>query len=1363
MEQDELHRGRSKTSDAPKQADVFPVIPGYAMKQVIGQGGFGLVYAGTTEGTGRQVAVKVARTDVALAKTQLHREIAALERIGPPAVPAVWTSGSLDSGTAYVVMEYVAWPTLDHLIEGHRNGMTIDHFGRIALAILDAVAAVHRAGMCHADLKPPNIFIQGEPPAAKLIDFGLTRMDRVSPRAGATLIQHVAGTAEYMSPEQCERMAGIDLRSDVYSLGVVFYEMVTGRTPFAGTPAELHQAHRNHRPRRPSQLGSTPEAIEEVIMRCLAKESGQRFSDAMELRAELGAALVRARRARGPATAAGGPSTEREAEFIPGGAADRPAIRSVAGPASSTSMVRDRRLMVHLFFDAEAEIGAIQSVLNELGGHLAHVSGTRGCAVFDPDSGKEPISRPLRAAQALTSNHICSHVVLDIGQVTVRRRKNGQLRYRSPLFSRRDHYPHKSDPAGILIANQVADTAPDVDVEPVPIRDGLLLCRHGSAPWTHSSDVRTSTSKLVGRRRAVDALVRDARAAIGDRVPSLATVIADAGHGKSHLCATLHSQLATALPGVELLDLRAPEPIGGDASGALRALLLRVASVRGHDDADALRAQLSARLGDKLAAESWPAVAWVLGAISRDDPEFRRLAAVPRALHDSLVRAVGGILVSLAAAHPTCLVIDDAQFADEATLDALEYATRSPGDLPLWICVLARPNFETMRPEWGQQCSRAYRLRLPPLDKDDAANLCRQLLYPAENVPNAAIDRLVARTRGIPMLLVELIRGLKREGLVRKHDKGDMWFVATDKLDIVPDMPLVEWLAERELRTLPDDLANHTRLLALLRADFDTDEVEGILREIDREGLAESFPLAKEAFIGQLVASRLLIHRSEGRVGFRHALLRDNIAASVPRDLAKRIHRAAYNFYHSTDAVTEEVRLARLAFHAAESGRGEDACTAYLALAQRAAHGHAYLRAEQLFSRLLDLVADTDLSRRFAATKGRGAMRYRIGRYQDSLADLEVARELARTLGGDAEIHVLLDEATVLDWTNEYRKSERLVYEARRLAQKVTSELVEARLLMGTGRSHFRFCRLDEARASLEAAADLAERLGDDGYETLVISLLLSTLVLPMQNAIEATERAFTRLIPLCEERGDRMHLAVALTNRRVLCIARDNVDQAVLDGQRGIDLGRELGILELEYACEYNLGELLYLAGDVDAAWPHVRRAVELESRRPSGAGRPLAELLKARVLSFEERLAEMRVVVDRLRDQQAAAERDGLMEAVFLPSEKLLFAMVDLTDRDTDPAEWQAMRDRAKRVAVEQEHIEVIEMYGLWLCRRGLAGAAEPVFAEALDVAQRVPNVMTRRLRRHFRAGAAEPAQPGATASSQSGRLRPAAPPQR
>src|SRR5262249_41084332 len=153
--------------------------------------------------------------------------------------------------------------------------------------------------------------------------------------------------------------------------------------------------------------------------------------------------------------------------------------------------------------------------------------------------------------------------------------------------------------------------------------------------------------------------------------------------------------------------------------------------------------------------------------------------------------------------RPVAIVFDDAHLADPTVLDAFEYATLGEAGSAVWICALARPSFEHSRPAWGTRAGGASKHSIEPLDVVSAAKLARRLLHPAENVSRRALGRLYDRTRGVPRLLVELIRGLKREGIVRRAENGTGYYLATDELDRLPDLPIVQWTASREVEALP--------------------------------------------------------------------------------------------------------------------------------------------------------------------------------------------------------------------------------------------------------------------------------------------------------------------------------------------------------------------------------------------------------------------------------------------------------------------------------------------------------------------------------------------------------------------------------
>jgi hypothetical protein len=218
----------------------------------------------------------------------------------------------------------------------------------------------------------------------------------------------------------------------------------------------------------------------------------------------------------------------------------------------------------------------------------------------------------------------------------------------------------------------------------------------------------------------------------------------------------------------------------------------------------------------------------------------------------------------------------------------------------------------------------------------------------------------------------------------------------------------------------------------------------------------------------------------------------------------------------------------------------------------------------------------------------------------------------------------------------------------------------------------------------------------------------------------------------------------VALLNRRQIWIARRDLGRALDDTTQCIQIARELGLGTTYFMGSYNLGEMYYQTGDVKAAWPHVLRAVELERKRGSGIGRPVARLLQARLLAFEESQDTARIWVDEIYSYQARIAAQGTTEGLLLPSEDVLLTMVALSTRDnTTDAEWTELRQRAEKVSVEQELIEVFEMEALWLRRRGRLPEARARLAEAQRLADRIPNLMEARLQKGLAAIAPAEAQ--------------------
>ncbi|WP_257454885.1 serine/threonine-protein kinase [Archangium lipolyticum] len=1297
-------------------------IPGYTLESEVARGGFGILYSARRESDGLHVAIKVAHPEVPLARTQLARETEVLRIIGPPTVPAVHGTGVLPEGAPYLVMQFIAHPTLAQRLARLSGPMPVAEYASRAQVLLDALAVVHARGFLHGDLKPENVFLDDSARAAGFFDFGLSRpvsapapssAEEPTPPIGDSF----AGTAEYMSPEQCSGDSGLDVRSDIYSLGVLFYEMLTGRPPFFGTPADVIHAHLARRPLRPSELAPVPAALEQVVLRCLTKERARRYDTVDALRLALQEALASAQ-----------PS-----------AAPLPRAQEKAPPAAPV-----RRSVAVLFFRSGANPVTVQKTLASFGGQMAFHEGTRFAGAFDPDVGENPVQRARQAAEGLAAQNLASAALVDVASVMVQRRPGGPARYLGPIFARKDRYPTDDDPSTLLLTTAAAEALPELPCEPLSGREGILRRAPTATGREDVTILQHGSAVLVGRGNELAELMESAGLALVEGAPTLVTVLGDRGHGKTHLSAALAQQLQVALPHTRVAAWRAREPVQGDPEGTLR-MVLRGAlyDFRGESDQTGSeeegRAACFELLGSQLATELWPGVASTLGWLAPGAAELQSWAAAPGALRSLAMRAAGELLAARARRQHLCLLLDDAHHAEETALDALEYAALAESRIPLWVCVLARPGFERLRPSWGTRAARRHVMPLGPLSPPSAMELCRTLLRPAENIPAAALERITERAQHVPLFLVELVRGLKRLGLVRQRASGGSWYLATDELDRMPEMQLVDWLADRELGALPVELAAHARLCALLGPDFTAAEAEGVVHALEEDGGAADFPLDPRHATRRLLDLGLLVsHRQEG-ISFRNELLRATVERALPEGDRVRIHRAAFRFYLSDAGAAERQRLPRLALHAAAAGLRDEAAALYIDLAESARGRHAYLEAESTYTRALELLDAEDWRRRLTVLRGRGLMRYRVGRYEDSLADFAAARELAKQLETlNDEVDLLLDEAMAYDWINDYGRSEERVYAAQELAfaRNLKSPLLQVRLLLGLGRAQFRNGQWEECCEPLQEAAERARKLGDAGYESLVVAQLLLGVILPNLGRIDEAERIFEEVIAECTERGDRLHLGSAINNRRNLWVARNDFQGAMRDQVRFMHLGRELGMVGWEYFAEHNMGELLYQAGDAEAAAPHIARAIELERHHPEMAPRPWALLLQARALAYlgqDERAREL------LTDIRQTLKQSG---AEFSPSEEVIFSAVELATRAATPEEWDALLARSAECSVEQEPLEVLELRGLAWLRRGERTAAVRMLEEALRRADTIPNVMRGRIQRSLERARFSPA---------------------
>ena len=267
----------------------------YVAVKKLGAGGMGTVYLCQHTLIDRKVAVKVLHDEHALDPEQIDRffqEARAAAEIGHPNIIVIIDAGYVTTPNgprAYMMMEALDGMSLDKRIT--QGGLGLDEIKHIMEQCTSALSASHGKGIIHRDLKPPNIFLchhAFDPIFVKVLDFGIAKLTTPDKSARKTQFGIVLGTPAYMSPEQCEGKGAIDHRSDIYSLGVVLYELLTGTVPFEGEIREILLAHLQRRPEPPSVRNpSVPPSWEALCLRMLEIHKEDRPQSMQEVAAAL--------------------------------------------------------------------------------------------------------------------------------------------------------------------------------------------------------------------------------------------------------------------------------------------------------------------------------------------------------------------------------------------------------------------------------------------------------------------------------------------------------------------------------------------------------------------------------------------------------------------------------------------------------------------------------------------------------------------------------------------------------------------------------------------------------------------------------------------------------------------------------------------------------------------------------------------------------------------------------------------------------------------------------------------------------------------------------------------------------------------
>jgi hypothetical protein len=816
----------------------------YRIERLAAHGGMGTVFRARDELSNACVALKVVAregTDAA----RFAQEACVLAELRHPAIVRYLAHGQMTPALNFLAMEWLEGEDLSRRLA--RAGLGVKGSLAILRRISEGLAVAHARGLVHRDIKPGNILLEGDlPTQATLIDFGIARRrpsHRTTLAAPLTGAGVVLGTVGYMSPEQATGDPSLDARSDVFALGCVLFECLTGEPAFSGIQvmAVLAKVLREQAPRMRDLRPELDPALDDLVARMLSKDRESRPADA--------AAVV--------------------AELAKLGNVDGGAPEAVARRAAGLSGGEQRPVSVMLAL-VPGEATQVAALVERHGGELARLAnGALLVTLAGRGSTGEQIVTASACALALRDAFPAARIGLSTGWA-----------------------PTSGGPPGPLIdqaASLLSDSrSPGVRVDEVTaglLGAGFVLRPDGSAIELVGRRVEIDVPRMllgkvtpcVGRDKELDWLDGTLRECVLESVARAVVVTGQVGQGKSRLVHELLLRIGRRGDDVRVLSARGDPVAPGSALMLARQLVRHAARAREGVPEAEQRAELASHV---LSVCEPTEAGWIvdflgelLGLAPLDglpSDRFRVAQNDPRVMGEWLRRAFATWLGSLCAERPLLVVVDDLQWGDEPSVSFLVEALRTLGSRPLMVLALGRPELADAFPAvWGSV--EKVEIALSRLAPRAAERLARIAL--GDRAESISVARIVERADGNPYYLEELIRR-----------------VADGAADTLPDTVLA--LAHSRIERLEPDARRVVRaasvfghvfwqggvvaLLGALRGNRDVDRWLRLLVE------AEIFePSPGSRFDGEV------------ELAFRSGLLRDAAYATLTGPDRAKGHRLA--------------------------------------------------------------------------------------------------------------------------------------------------------------------------------------------------------------------------------------------------------------------------------------------------------------------------------------------------------------------------------------------------------------------------------------------------------------------------------------
>ena len=722
-----------------------------------------------------------------------------------------------------------------------------------------------------------------------------------------------------------------------------------------------------------------------------------------------------------------------------------------------------------------------------------------------------------------------------------------------------------------------------------PLRTYLVQCAKSRAFRLAARGIEGVETRMVGRDRELAQIQERLETVLEDRELALMTVVGEAGLGKSRLLYEVDNSLELRPEPIWLFRGRAYPQTAGQPYGLLRDMFAWRFEIQDDDALDAAREKLRAGIAPWFGAngdEQTALLGHLLGFDYAASPHIAGILQDARQIRDRAFHAAAQYLrrVSRSNGGAVALLLDDLHWADDGSLDFINYLVEVAHDVPILILCLARPLLFERRPRWGSGQAAHARIELTPLGKRGSRELADVLLQRLVDIPAELRNVITGGAEGNPFYMEELTKMLIDDGVIVTG--GERWRVALERLVEVHVPPTLTGVLQARIDALPMEEKSALQQASVVGFVF-WDEAVAAIHPPSETALPA---LSRR----ELVFGRETTAVDEaGEYVFKHHVLQQVTYESVLKRDRRAYHRKTADWLAGKSGTRVGECLGVIADHYERAGDTINA-SAYLRRAgEDAARRYANDAARDYLDRALALTAGTDVATRFELILDREAVFELQGARAAQRADLDTLEALAEQLNDDrcraeAAERRIVYYGRIGDYAETIRFAPRVV----ELARAAGLSRVALRATYDCGWALMRLGRRTEAQAHAEENIAAARAAGDRGAEAMALTLLGALL----DEGGDVTGAAFHE---------QSLHLHQALGNRRLQCVDCFNLGEtqrlfgdyeaARTWSEQGLQLARDTGARPLEGTALCGVSNALFGLGEYESAAAHAEQALAI------------------------------------------------------------------------------------------------------------------------------------------------------------------------